>query len=96
MKEEAREPRQEAVVKGITPAQPAPMPVERVTAEPPKQDNWLDKVLGWFRSKPAAPVAAPVKAEVPRRGTWRVVAATSAIAEDSATSSAASRARVPA
>ena len=66
MKEEAREPRQEAVVKGITPAQPAPMPVERVTAEPPKPDNWLDKVLGWFRSKPAAPAAAPVKAEVPR------------------------------
>src|SRR5437773_3488729 len=38
MKEEAREPRQEAVVKGITPAQPAPMPVERVVA-PPKQDK---------------------------------------------------------
>jgi ribonuclease E len=66
MKEEAREPRQEAVVKGITPAQPAPMPVERVAAEPPKPDNWLDKVLGWFRSKPAAPAVAPVKAEVPR------------------------------
>src|SRR5947209_17141680 len=29
-KEEAREPRQEAMVKGITPAQPAPMPVERI------------------------------------------------------------------
>ena len=66
MKEEAREPRQEAVVKGITPAQPAPMPAERVAAEAPKLDNWLDKVLGWFRSKPAAPVAAPVKAEAPR------------------------------
>ncbi len=65
MKEEAREPRQEAVVKGITPAQPAPMPVERVV-EAPKQENWLDKVLGWFRSKPAAPVAAPVRAEAPR------------------------------
>jgi hypothetical protein len=33
MKEEAREPRQEAVVKGITPAQPAPLPVERIAAE---------------------------------------------------------------
>src|SRR5450432_2068816 len=46
MKEEAREPRQEAVVKGITPSQPAPMPVERVVervVEAPKQDNWLDK-----------------------------------------------------
>src|SRR3954463_1873287 len=36
MKEEGREPRQEAVVKGITPAQPAPLPVERpVVAEAP-------------------------------------------------------------
>jgi ribonuclease E len=67
MKEEAREPRQEAVVKGITPAQPAPMPVERVVVSP-KQDNWLDKVLGWFRSKPAvpAPSPAPARAEAPR------------------------------
>ncbi len=67
MKEEAKEPRQEAVVKGITPAQPAPMPVERVVAAP-KQDNWLDKVLGWFRSKPAAtaPAASPARAETPR------------------------------
>src|SRR5436309_9060403 len=65
MKEEAREPRQEAVVKGITPAQPAPMPVERVVAAP-KQDNWLDKVLGWFRSKPAVPEASPVRAETAR------------------------------
>jgi ribonuclease E len=65
MKEEAREPRQEAVVKGITPAQPAPMPVERVVTAP-KQDNWLDKVLGWFRPKPAVPAASPVRSEVTR------------------------------
>ncbi|MEP6942660.1 MAG: Rne/Rng family ribonuclease [Betaproteobacteria bacterium] len=65
-KEEAREPRQEAVVKGITPAQPAPMPVERapVVAQPAKEDNWLDKVLGWFRAKPAKPAAAaPARSE---------------------------------
>ena len=61
-KEEAREPRQEAVVKGITPVQPAPMPVERAAAPPP-QDNWLNKVLGWFRSKPAEPVAAAPASE---------------------------------
>jgi len=60
-KEEAREPRQEAVVKGITPVQPAPMPVERV-AETPLQENWLNKVLGWFRSKPAEPAAVPAPA----------------------------------
>ncbi len=42
-----------------------PMPVERVV-EAPKQDNWLDKVLGWFRPKPAAPAPAPVRAEAAR------------------------------
>jgi ribonuclease E len=64
-KEEAREPRQEAVVKGITPVQPAPMPVERVAAAPP-QDNWLNKVLGWFRAKPVEPIAAPPASEATR------------------------------
>jgi ribonuclease E len=61
-KDEAREPRQEAVVKGITPAQPAPMPVAR-TVETPKQDNWLNKVLGWFRQKPVEPVPAPARSD---------------------------------
>src|SRR2546426_2742997 len=41
-KEEAREPRQEAAVKGITPSQPAPMPVERApVSEAPRRENWL-------------------------------------------------------
>src|SRR3954452_11165063 len=35
LKEEAREPRQEAVVKGITPAQPSPLPTERPVTEAP-------------------------------------------------------------
>jgi len=69
-KEEAREPRQEAVVKGITPVQPAPMPVERVAAAP-VQDNWLNKVLGWFRSKPVEPVAAPPASEGTREAPGR-------------------------
>src|SRR5947208_6960170 len=64
-KEEAREPRQEAVVKGITPVRPAPMPVERAAA-PAIQENWLNKVLGWFRSKPAEATAAPAPASLPR------------------------------
>jgi len=63
-KEEARETRQEAVVKGITPSQPAPMPVERPVAAPAtKEENWLDKVLGWFRTKPAKPAATPVRSD---------------------------------
>ena len=70
-KEDALAPRQEAVVKGITPAQPAPMPVEKVAATAPREENWLDKVLGWFRSKPAAAAAAPVRAAAPSENRGR-------------------------
>src|SRR5947208_8189731 len=49
-KEEAREPRQEAVVKGITPGQPAPLPVERAPAiQPVRHENWLTTVMSWFK-----------------------------------------------
>ncbi|AMO99389.1 ribonuclease, Rne/Rng family domain protein [Collimonas arenae] len=67
-KEEGR-PRQEAVVKGITPDQPAPIverkPVEaRAAATAPVASNpaeagILSKIFGFFFSKPAAPVVAP-------------------------------------
>ncbi|MEO8739857.1 MAG: Rne/Rng family ribonuclease [Casimicrobiaceae bacterium] len=72
-KEDALVPRQEAVVKGITPAQPAPMPVERVVASAPREENWLDKVLSLFRSKPAvaAAAAAPVRATAPSENRGR-------------------------
>ena len=70
IKEEAREPRQEAAVKGITPAQPAPMPVERTpVSETPPRENWLSTVVGWFRRQPvveAAPAPAPQRREEPR------------------------------
>ena len=69
MKEEAAAPRQEAVVKGITPAQPAPVHVEKpaaapaAAAPPPAADGtWLSKVLGWFRTKPAPAPAPEAKA----------------------------------
>ncbi len=65
MKEEAAAPRQEAMVKGITPAQPAPLPVAKpelaaqATASEAANESWLSRVLGWFRAKPdAAPVVA--------------------------------------
>ena len=64
-KEEAKEPRQEAMVKGITSGAPAPMPVE-LSVEPAAQVNWLNKVLGWFRSKPVEPVPAPARVETAR------------------------------
>jgi ribonuclease E len=64
IKEEATAPRQEAMVKGITPAQPAPIHVEKpapevaARAQPMAEESWLTRVLGWFRTKPAtAPVA---------------------------------------
>jgi ribonuclease E len=69
-KEEAKEPRQEAMVKGITTGAPAPMPVE-AEAEPALQVNWLNKVLGWFRYKPAEPVPAPARSEPTREARGR-------------------------
>jgi ribonuclease E len=68
-KEEAK-PRQEAVVKGITPDQPAPI-VERLSAEAakvpvalevvkPVEEGFFSRIFGFFRAKPVAPVASPV------------------------------------
>src|SRR5664279_440031 len=61
-KEEAfAAPRQEAVVKGITPSQPAPIPAEAPQAQPvtvasvatvPGQGTWLGRMFEWFRAKP--------------------------------------------
>ena len=77
-KEEVRDPRQEAVVKGITPAQPAPLPPApaptlaptaqdraRVPAAPAVQvqeGSWLSRMLGWFRGRPAADAATSAAA----------------------------------
>jgi len=74
-------PRQEAVVKGITPDQPAPI-VERKPVEPapapvvapapaPAEEGFLSKLFGLFRKKPVAPAAAPapaVEAKPAQRG----------------------------
>jgi len=67
-------PRQEAVVKGITPDQPAPI-VERKTApvEPlptlAPEAGLLGKIWSFFRKKPVepTPVAAPVEAKGPQK-----------------------------
>ncbi|HJV87015.1 MAG TPA: Rne/Rng family ribonuclease [Noviherbaspirillum sp.] len=65
-KEEVR-PRQEAVVKGITPEQPAPI-VERKPVEPapaptpvaaPVEEGFFSRMFGFFRKKAVAPVVAP-------------------------------------
>jgi ribonuclease E len=69
-KEEVREARQEAVVKGIRPAQPAPIPVARtaiatrgvpaksVAVSDAYDGSWLSRIIGWFRTKPAEIAAA--------------------------------------
>jgi ribonuclease E len=65
--QEARAPRQEAVVKGVTPEQPAPIAPPRPAVQPvqelppprpqavPERPGLLEAVLGWFRRTPSAP-----------------------------------------
>ncbi|RFB68880.1 MULTISPECIES: Rne/Rng family ribonuclease [unclassified Herbaspirillum] len=68
-------PRQEAVVKGITPDQPAPI-VERKVAAPVEQpptlapeSGFFSKIWSFFRTKPveATPVAAPADTKSPQK-----------------------------
>ncbi len=68
-------PRQEAVVKGITPDQPAPI-VERKVAtpvEPPPtlapESGFFNKIWSFFRAKPveATPAVAPVETKSPQK-----------------------------
>jgi ribonuclease E len=78
-KEEAK-PRQEAMVKGITPDQPAPIverkPVEAVVVPAlmaPVEEGFFSKLFGLFRTKPVAPVAvaAPAVVEKPQQNRER-------------------------
>ncbi len=72
-KEEAKEPRQEAVVKGITPSQPAPIVAPRAPSAPSAPmvpgivpaghgQTWLSRMLDWFRTPPTPGADAPSKA----------------------------------
>ena len=64
---EAKAPRQEAAIKGITPAQPAPIVAEKVKAEvaAPASEGIFAKIFSWFRSTPQ-PVVAPEPEKKPR------------------------------
>ena len=72
-KEEERKPRQEAVVKSITPDQPAPV-VERRDNKSQKSEQasegFFSRLLGFFRSKPAveSPTATGSKPKDRERG----------------------------
>jgi ribonuclease E len=63
---EAKAPRQEAAIKGITPSQPAPIVPEKVKEAPAEADTgFVAKILSWFKGKPE-PVPAPVPERKPR------------------------------
>jgi ribonuclease E len=83
---ESASPRQEAVVKGITPQQPAPTPVAqetRFTQQAPQSiqsggttgdASIIGKIFGFFKRKPESEIAQPVKApqsQAPERGPRR-------------------------
>ncbi|MEZ5616308.1 MAG: Rne/Rng family ribonuclease [Rhodocyclaceae bacterium] len=72
---EARPGRPEAAVKGITPAQPAPVfepkPAATAAAARPvvaaEEAGIIDKIFGWFRGNRKAEQAPAIKAEEPAR-----------------------------
>jgi ribonuclease E len=73
--QEAAKPRQEAVIKGISPEKPAPIlpekTVEVSTSTPVATENGLfSKIFSWFRTPPKAaePAPAPEPAKKPREG----------------------------
>jgi len=67
--EKPRQPRQEAAVKGITPAQPAPVAIAP-EIKPIEKPTIIQKIMGWFkgiRSEPEPePIAQVEPAEPPR------------------------------
>jgi len=75
-REEDKGPRQEAIVKGITPSQPAPMPIERApapaaaatpaSAATETHRSWVGRLFGWLR---APAVEAQAGAPAARAGT---------------------------
>ena len=67
---EIKVPRQEAAIKGITPAQPAPIVAEKPKTQPEKKSSaseggFLAKIISWFRSAPKKPLPG-VEPEKPR------------------------------
>ncbi|MBS1170387.1 MAG: Rne/Rng family ribonuclease [Burkholderiaceae bacterium] len=62
---EATKPRQEAVVQGFTPVQPAPVRKQAEPAAEPavQEEGFFTRLFGLFRSKPAEPAAAPAPAK---------------------------------
>ncbi|NJD24566.1 MAG: Rne/Rng family ribonuclease [Betaproteobacteria bacterium] len=71
-REEAGKPRQEAVIKGISPEQPAPViaetaPEVAAPAQAAPAPGVFARIMAWLRSEPAAVPAAPAAAPEPAR-----------------------------
>ncbi|MBS1157931.1 MAG: RNAse [Proteobacteria bacterium] len=71
-KDEAAKPRQEALIKGISPEQPAPiMPektVEAVVEAAPAKTGIFAKIFSLFRSEPKVVEPTPAPAPAPKKG----------------------------
>jgi ribonuclease E len=70
-KDEASKPRQEAMIKGISPEQPAPIMPEKAPEAPiavVAEGGLFAKIASWFRSAPKAPEPAPAPAPAPKKG----------------------------
>jgi len=70
-KDEAAKPRQEAMIKGISPEQPAPIMPEKTVEAPaavaPAEGGLIAKIFSWFRSEPKAAEPAPVAQPAPKK-----------------------------
>jgi ribonuclease E len=73
--QEAAKPRQQAMIKGISPEQPAPIVAEKTVAAPvaaptPTEGGLFSKIFSWFRSSPAPVEVTPTPepARKPRDG----------------------------
>src|SRR6266852_3330352 len=67
--QEARPPRQQAAVQGVTPERPAPasaQPKPQAPRPAEQHPGIIDRIFGWFKSGSAAP-ASPQPAAAPRR-----------------------------
>ena len=60
--QEARPPRQQAAVQGVTPERPAPMSAQRTLPQTPPQaerhPGFMGRIFGWFKGNGSAPAVA--------------------------------------